>query len=439
MFGTWGVDDRAKDIDGDPFEIPEHGLGFFAARRESWLGFHPDFSGFSGGEGYIHEKYRQAGRKVLCLPGVRWYHKFSRPHGIPHRPTVEDKIKNHVRGWTELGVDLATGETEEPCRSICEHYVGGVGERNNRGIISFERFVSLCREVGHEYKGGRPEKGRAGVVIGPRNFGSFRMRGRPIADRFSWKELNSRSKITVESPDRFDVAFVVKAGVPPVIREKSDRVIWEPVDLWFGDHRSAEMSPKDWLLSQWKAHRFDEIIVSTVPLKDAADRVLKPEGVRVHLVPHHADPRVGLDWFDPDGPIVYAGAKEFIAPARGTIIEAAKKIGRELVLDHDHHSWKALEGAALVLAPRLALRTRMNVLGKPTVKVANAAQAGIPVLATPDPAIAGLFPDVLGLEVDRWSNVESLAKTFDYALGSPPSICKFPAERWLERMKEIIG
>ena len=72
MFGTWGSDPAAADPDGEPFEIGMHGLGLFACRRTAWPGFNPLFRGFGGEEGYIHEKFRRAGRPraLLALPAL---------------------------------------------------------------------------------------------------------------------------------------------------------------------------------------------------------------------------------------------------------------------------------------------------------------------------------------------------------------------------------
>ena len=49
-----GTDDRGRDSNGEPFEIPMQGLGMFSCRKEAWLGFNPLFNGFGGEEGYIH-------------------------------------------------------------------------------------------------------------------------------------------------------------------------------------------------------------------------------------------------------------------------------------------------------------------------------------------------------------------------------------------------
>jgi hypothetical protein len=106
MWGIWGSDPRGQDPEGDPFEIPMQGLGVFSCRKAAWLGFHPAFRGFGGEEGYIHEKFRQAGRRCLCLPWLRWMHRFSRPCGVQYPLTVEDKLRNYVLGHAELGLDL---------------------------------------------------------------------------------------------------------------------------------------------------------------------------------------------------------------------------------------------------------------------------------------------------------------------------------------------
>jgi glycosyltransferase involved in cell wall biosynthesis len=102
MFGVWGSDPRGLDPAGPAFEIPMHGCGLMSCRKDAWLGFHPQFRGFGGEEGYIHEKYRQAGQRVLCLPWLRWLHRFGRPAGISYPLTLNDRVRNYVLGRLEL-------------------------------------------------------------------------------------------------------------------------------------------------------------------------------------------------------------------------------------------------------------------------------------------------------------------------------------------------
>jgi hypothetical protein len=115
MYGTWGTDPRGEDINGEPFEIPMQGLGLFSCRRDAWPGFNPKFQGFGGEEGYIHEKFRQAGHQTLCLPFLRWVHRFGRPGGVPYQNIWEDRVLNYVIGRRELGlpIDDALAHFEE--------------------------------------------------------------------------------------------------------------------------------------------------------------------------------------------------------------------------------------------------------------------------------------------------------------------------------------
>jgi glycosyltransferase involved in cell wall biosynthesis len=101
MWGVWCP--ARSDLPEEPFEIPMHGLGLFASRRESWLGFNEDFRGFGGEEGYIHRKYQLAGRKVLCLPKLRWVHKFN--YKVNYPLDMGDRVRNYLLGFRELGMD----------------------------------------------------------------------------------------------------------------------------------------------------------------------------------------------------------------------------------------------------------------------------------------------------------------------------------------------
>ncbi len=113
FYGMWGTDDRAKDINADPFEIPLQGMGLFACFKRHWLGFNHRFRGFGGEEGYIHEKFRQHGGRVLCLPFLRWTHRFDRPNGTQYVNAWGDRIRNYLIGWDELGLDT---------KPILEHF-----------------------------------------------------------------------------------------------------------------------------------------------------------------------------------------------------------------------------------------------------------------------------------------------------------------------------
>lgn len=105
MWGQWGTDPRGISSKNDCFEIPAQGMGVFSCRKDSWLGFNKMFRGFGGEEGYIHEKYRKNGKKTLCLPFLRWLHRFERPIHPTYPNILEDRFRNYYIGFKELGLD----------------------------------------------------------------------------------------------------------------------------------------------------------------------------------------------------------------------------------------------------------------------------------------------------------------------------------------------
>jgi hypothetical protein len=111
MYGRWAHDDRGEDPDAEPFDIPLQGLGAFAARRAHWPGLNPHFSGFGGEEGYLHEKIRQAGGRTVCVPAFRWLHRFERPLGVSYPLRWEERVRNYVVGWSELGLPVDDVQT----------------------------------------------------------------------------------------------------------------------------------------------------------------------------------------------------------------------------------------------------------------------------------------------------------------------------------------
>ena len=104
MWGQWGLDPRGKDPDEPPFEISMMGLGAFCCRRAIWPGFNQRLRGFGGEEGYIHEKFRRNGGRVVCLPFLVWLHRFERPMGIAYPLQWVDRVRNYLIAFQELGL-----------------------------------------------------------------------------------------------------------------------------------------------------------------------------------------------------------------------------------------------------------------------------------------------------------------------------------------------
>jgi len=134
MYGVWGADERAANPDAPPFEIEMHGLGVFGCRRAAWPGFNPRLKGFGSEEGYIHEKFRRAGGRTLCLPCLRWLHRFGRPLGARYENAWEDRIRNYLIVAKELGGDGA---------DVAQHFRSYIGaEPANRILASVTEELS---------------------------------------------------------------------------------------------------------------------------------------------------------------------------------------------------------------------------------------------------------------------------------------------------------
>jgi glycosyltransferase involved in cell wall biosynthesis len=107
MWGIWGALKKESELPVEPLEIWAMGAGFFAVRRNSWLGFNPAFRGFGGESGYIQEKYRKAGRRVWCYPNMIWLHFFGElGRKITFEVSTIRRVMNYIIGFRELGLPL---------------------------------------------------------------------------------------------------------------------------------------------------------------------------------------------------------------------------------------------------------------------------------------------------------------------------------------------
>lgn len=102
---------RPNDPD---IEISSQGLGLFISRKDTWLGFNKDFKGFGGEEGYIHLKYKRAGRKCFSVARFGWVHRFGRPNGIKYPVSIHDRVRNYVLGHLE---------NDQPLDQLKNHFV----------------------------------------------------------------------------------------------------------------------------------------------------------------------------------------------------------------------------------------------------------------------------------------------------------------------------
>lgn len=120
----------------EPFDIPGCGMGLFASRKDSWLRFAKDCTGFGGEEMNIHARYKAAGRRTICLPFVKWNHRFGRAGGAPYPLPTSAKVRNYAL-WAEQNgnpkfKDRVTGEEITTLDRVYTHFVkGGHFEEEN--------------------------------------------------------------------------------------------------------------------------------------------------------------------------------------------------------------------------------------------------------------------------------------------------------------------
>ena len=105
MWGAWATDKRGASSSNKPFTIPGNGMGLFSCRKDAWLGFNKKMRGFGGEEGYIHEKYRLEGKETICLPFLRWNHRFAKPSGTPYKLDISERFRNYMIAFQEIGKD----------------------------------------------------------------------------------------------------------------------------------------------------------------------------------------------------------------------------------------------------------------------------------------------------------------------------------------------
>lgn len=135
--GIWTGDERANNPSNPPFPVFQQGMGAFACRRESFVGFHPDFRGFGGCETYIMEKTRMAGGEVTCLPSFRWRHRYQHPFPFRDPRPRDQTFRNYLTGFIELG---RTDWVEQ----AVDHYV-------EKGLLSAEKTNQILSECLQKY------------------------------------------------------------------------------------------------------------------------------------------------------------------------------------------------------------------------------------------------------------------------------------------------
>lgn len=212
--------------DDPPFKIPAQGCGLFVVKKDSWLGFNDAFYGFGAEEGYIHAKYFREGRPTICLPFMRWNHYFRRGDEVPYQVVMQDRIRNYVIGFAELGLDNSPIKAE----FVPKH-------------MSEEEWNRLVRNpVGYVRKGAPSSVGHPPESID--SFDKLYEWGKaqnnkefPTEYLSSLRAYSSRSESVLEVSDNSMNTLALAAGVPKRLhsfKNKSD-VICERIERYLKD------------------------------------------------------------------------------------------------------------------------------------------------------------------------------------------------------------
>lgn len=262
------------------------------------------------------------------------------------------------------------------------------------------------------------------AFVGRPKLGGVKMRGVAVARELGVPFIDSRE---IRASDRWDALVLVKYWDEhaATLRAACERLIFDPLDCWMQTKPYA--NPEAFWNWTWKQLRFDAIIGTSPACIETMEATPKRR-FSVHLAPHHADPRVGPDWYDPNGPIVYAGGRQYIEAA----LPKLEKLPR-MRFDFEKDAWKSLRGASLMLHVRLHPHdTPLNRHCKPQVKLENAAAAGLPILATDDPCVTSMLPTGYPVvrKIDDWFGNNPLPSP----LCNPVTLADH-----CNRMREILG
>src|SRR6056300_915603 len=143
MYGTWGLDATSL-IAGEPFETRMMGLGIFSCKKSNWPGFNENFRGFGGEEGYIHEKIRRNGGRSICIPQLKWTHRFGRPDGVKYTLDIKDRIFNYFLGW----IEITNNPNDIMVYSIRKHFIEQT-QNKNLIDITLEEAISVYLDNGN--------------------------------------------------------------------------------------------------------------------------------------------------------------------------------------------------------------------------------------------------------------------------------------------------
>ncbi len=130
MYGIWAHDKKSYER-GEPFEIPMLGMGLFAYERKNFPKISKYFIGFGAEEGVIHEYFRNGGGRVMCIPQLKWIHRFGRPEGVNFPLTLDDRVYNYFLGY----YDIYRNENHQMINEIYNYFRDKLGSKTQIDVL----------------------------------------------------------------------------------------------------------------------------------------------------------------------------------------------------------------------------------------------------------------------------------------------------------------
>lgn len=158
MWGQWANDKRAEPPNTEPFEVWGQGMGVFAFKKSEWPGFSSKMQGFGAEEGYIQTKFRSNGGRCLCMPWLKWVHRFHQ-EGQPVKFSITDtdRLHNYLVAFTDAGL---------PIEPVLQHFSTWMSMQTMGEVARKALHKSIQLEMKFVIGSSTPEATKVKVVDG---------------------------------------------------------------------------------------------------------------------------------------------------------------------------------------------------------------------------------------------------------------------------------
>lgn len=281
---------------------------------------------------------------------------------------------------------------------------------------------------------------RIGVCGNPA-YGSWQRRGAPLVDAFGWDQLAVDQPVPRED---YDCIILAKRNLrrihwfPTNLRQACKYLILDPLDWWTSDEEQ-DPNPVNLWRHIYRLLEPDYVIATSSTCKATMIEGF-PEHVRVFEIPHPCDPSISSGWYDPLGPVVYAGAEAPFEGLQDKFQSAIRRLDREFRIRYTSTDAGPLKGASLQVCMRNGIHmTPLNELCRPLIKLENAAAATMPVLCNGTPAELSRYPYAFCASLSATQDEQVLAHWIELALASHRLSNPYTEREYVRDMGNVVN